>query len=69
MFSINCFYVNTIVLSLVYMAFVDQDDSASGGNPQTMGLVRIRQGCGFLVGFGCFFVVVFFLILLYLFQV
>lgn len=42
-FSIYCFYVNTIILSLVYVAFVDQDDSASGGNPQTMGLVRIKQ--------------------------
>jgi len=41
--TINCFYVNTIVLSLVCAAFVDQDDSASGGNPQTMGLVRIEQ--------------------------
>lgn len=25
------------------MSFVDQDDSASGGNPQTMRLVRIKQ--------------------------
>lgn len=58
-FIINCFNVNTIVLSLVYVAFVDQDDSASGGNPQTMGLVRIKQGCGFLVVwflFVCLFV-------------
>lgn len=45
--GINCFSANIAILSLVHMVLDEEDDSASGCNLQTMGLVRIKQLCFF----------------------
>ena len=36
-------YDIVITLSFLYVVLVDEDDSTSGYNPQTMGLVRTKQ--------------------------
>lgn len=36
-------YDIVITLSFPYVVLVDEDDSPSGYNPQTMGLVRTKQ--------------------------